>query len=82
MASAYPIDKSNLHEGDFQYWASESLQLAETNAYPGVVVNEPLSDDYINENIDVLKTQVMYAGYRLNKLMQQIYGSNNDLFLQ
>lgn len=49
----------------------------------GVVVNEPLSQDYIDTNKDALKTQMMYAGYRLNRLMQQIYSSNSaDLFLQ
>jgi len=42
------------------------------------VVNEPLSEEYVNNAIDILKTQIMYGGYRLNNLLQSIYGSNKD----
>lgn len=50
----------------------------------GVVPGKALSSEYIAANIDILKTQVMYGGYRLNLLLQSIYGSANqsDLFLQ
>jgi len=74
-ASQYPIDHSKLYPAQFQQWADESLQIAETQVYPGVVANEPLSQAYLNQAEDTSKTQVMYAGYRLNLLLQQIYGS-------
>lgn len=35
IASAYPINKNNLKEGDFQAWADESLALSKSNVYPG-----------------------------------------------
>jgi len=78
MASAYPIDKSQLHDSDFQKWADISFNYSKTDVYPGVVVNEPLSEEYVNNAIDILKTQIMYGGYRLNNLLQSIYGSNKD----
>lgn len=80
IASAYPIDKSKLMEGDFQGWADQSFEIAKADVYPGVTVNEKLSDTYVDNAVDVLKTQIMYGGYRLNKLMQQIYGTSSSSF--
>jgi hypothetical protein len=35
IASSYPIDKSKLHDGDFQAWADQSFELAKSQTYPG-----------------------------------------------
>lgn len=35
IAGAYPIDMNNLHNGDIQYWANESYELAKSQVYPG-----------------------------------------------
>lgn len=40
-----------LHEGDFKEWADYSFKVAKTKAYPGVVVNEPLSDEYVAQAV-------------------------------
>lgn len=78
IASAYPINKNNLNNGDFQAWADQSFELAKSQTYPGVEVNEKLSSTYVAQAADTLKTQIMYGGYRLNNLMQQIYGTNSS----
>lgn len=46
-----------------------------------VVVNKALPQSYIDQAIQVEKTQVMMGGRRLADLMVQIYGTQ-QLFLQ
>jgi len=70
LASGYKVDKSEIYEGDFQKWADLSFEIAKAQVYPGVTVNEKLSDAYVAQAADTLKTQIMYGGYRLSKLMQ------------
>jgi len=77
LASAYSIDKNALYEGDFQKWADLSFEIAKSQVYPGVTNNQKLTDEYVAQAADTLKTQIMYGGYRLNKLMQHIYGSKS-----
>lgn len=35
LASKYSVNKNKLHDGDFQAWADEGLELAKTTVYPG-----------------------------------------------
>ena len=35
LASTYPIDDLKLDDADFNGWATESLDMAETEVYPG-----------------------------------------------
>jgi len=79
IAGAYSIDKSKLYNGSFLAWANESYKLAEEYSYPDVVVNEALSSEYVAQAEEVLKTHMMYGGYRLNNLLQQIYGTNSAI---
>lgn len=81
MASQYSVNKNNLHDGDFQAWADESLTLAQSTVYPGVVEGQALSSEYVASAQDALGYQIMYGGYRLNNLLQSIYGGSNG-FLQ
>jgi len=76
LAHEYPIDKSQMYDGDFQQWATLSYEIATKDVYP-VVVNEKLSAEYVANAVEILSTQVMYGGYRLNNLMQQIYGNKS-----
>lgn len=66
-----------MYDGDFQKWADISYELAKSDVYPGVVVNEKLSDEYVANAVNILSTQMMYGGYRLNNLLQQIYGNKS-----
>lgn len=40
MASAYPIVKSNLYDGNFAEWANQSYTIAVNNVYPGKYLTE------------------------------------------
>jgi len=70
IAKAYPIDSSKLYDGDFQKWADLSFEISKASVYPGVVVGEALSAEYVAQANSILKTQIMYGGYRLNNLLQ------------
>ena len=45
-------------------------------------MNQALSQEYINQAIEVSKTNIMMGGRRLADLMVQIYGNQQQLFLQ
>jgi hypothetical protein len=45
-------------------------------------VNQALSQEYIDQAIEVSKTNIMMGGRRLADLMVQIYGNQQQLFLQ
>jgi hypothetical protein len=77
IAGQYKIDMNKLYDGSFLAWANESFDLAKDYTYPTVEVNEPLSDEYLAQAEEILKTNIMYAGYRLNNLLQSIYGTNS-----
>lgn len=77
LAGDYPIDKSQLYDGDFQKWADESYQISKSSVYPDVHVNQPLSDEYVQQATDILSSRVMYAGYRLSNLLKQIYSTSS-----
>jgi hypothetical protein len=47
----------------------------------GVVEGQALSSEYVASAQDALGYQIMYGGYRLNNLLQSIYGGSNG-FLQ
>lgn len=82
MAETYLIDTASVASGDFQEWANQSFDIAVNNVYPGVVVNQALSQEYIDQAIEVSKTNIMMGGRRLADLMVQIYGNQQQLFLQ
>lgn len=66
-----------MYAGDFQQWANISYNYSKSNVYPGVVPGEPLSDEYKTTAEQILKSQIMYGGYRLNLLLQSIYGQSS-----
>ncbi len=45
-------------------------------------MNQALSQEYIDQAIEVSKTNIMMGGRRLADLMVQIYGNQQQLFLQ
>jgi hypothetical protein len=75
------VDKTLLFDGQFSTWASEGLSLAIDDVYPGVVAGQSLSDDYVEQASEILKSRIMYGGYRLSNLLKSIY-SPADAFLQ
>jgi hypothetical protein len=42
------------------------------------VNNEALSDEYVANAVNILQSQIQYAGYRLNNLLQQIYSTSSS----
>lgn len=81
MAHDYPIDHSKLYPGEFQTWGDLAFDLSKSSVYPGVVPGEALSQEYRDNAEAILKEQIMYGGYRLNLLLQQIYGNKTE-FIQ
>lgn len=87
--SEYPIDESKLYSADFNTWAIESYNLSINDVYlckcswwligrvllAEVFLDEPLTQDYIDNMNSVLRSRMMYAAHRLADLMVRIYGT-------
>jgi hypothetical protein len=57
---------------DFGAWAAESFNLAQTNAYVGIVENGTPSSTYL-QNVEVARRRVIWAGFRLATLLNAIW---------
>jgi len=77
LASQFPVSSSELHAGDFQQWADESVTLAKTYVYPDFVNHEVPSDEYQQSRLPVMQSRLMVGGARLAALIEDIYGSNS-----
>lgn len=74
LNAAYPIDASTIYPGDFNTWAAEGLQLAETMVYPGFNEHTAQTDEYKETTKPILEERVMLGGARLAALISDIYG--------
>jgi S1/P1 Nuclease len=54
-------------------WCLESYNDAVNFAYNGAVLNEQLSEDYVNRAWGVVKKRLALGGYRLSSLIQELY---------
>ena len=79
----YPIDVTLLNDGDFQGWATESLQIAKDQVYAGFTTGESPSDEYRDAAKPILLTRMNYGARRLADTIVDIYGNQSSgLFLQ
>mmetsp|Transcript_14374 Transcript_14374/g.17152 ORF Transcript_14374/g.17152 Transcript_14374/m.17152 type:complete len:219 (-) Transcript_14374:138-794(-) len=76
LAQNYPIDSSNLADGEFKTWGDESLHLAKTIVYPDFVEHVVPTDEYKARALPVMKERLMYGGARLAALIESIYGDS------
>lgn len=77
MNTEYPIDESKLASADFNLWAIESYDLAVSDVYlPEVFLDQPLSQEYIDNMNTLLRSRIVYAAHRLADLMVRIYGTS------
>ena len=53
LSKSYPIDESDLEEGDFDAWAKGSLELSKQFVYPEFTVGDALSQEYIDAALPV-----------------------------
>ena len=82
ISDNFPIDQDKVKPGDFDHWASEGLQVAETYVYPGFVLGSPPSKEYMKKAEQVLKTRMHYGSVRLAETIKDIFESQTGLFLQ
>jgi hypothetical protein len=57
--------------GDVMQWAKESHDLAGTTAYDGLSNGDDLEDDYISKASPVVQNQLLRAGVRLAKVLDE-----------
>jgi len=74
LATDYPIASGTLYAGNFQQWATESLQAAQTYVYADFTEHVMPSDDYISSRLAVAQDRLSYGGSRLAALVADIYG--------
>lgn len=76
IVKEYPFDSllqqitANIHPDD---WAQEGKQIAEQFAYKGLKPNEALPLQYMKDARVVCRKRVALGGYRLGKVLSQIY---------
>jgi hypothetical protein len=58
-------------EGTQRDWAKESHQLAHSHAYADLEQNDDIGDEYINRALPVVRDQLLRAGARLAKMVDQ-----------
>lgn len=76
LAGEYSVSSSDLKAQDFNGWAKESLEMAETFVYPNFVSGEDPDQAYIDAAKPVCEKSLIVAGARLAALMVNIYGDN------
>jgi hypothetical protein len=81
MTVKYDVPSSEYYQANVEQWAAESLDLSESTVYPGVVVNQPLSDAYLAKAAPAAEQRIVYGGRRLAEQIKYIYGSNS-VFVQ
>lgn len=62
-------------------WTEESYDIAITK-YDGVTIDAALPQSYIDENLLVCQERITLGGYRLATLIEYIYPSRSQEFLQ
>ncbi len=60
-------------QGDYKAWAIEAHNLARDVAYTGVKKHVDLTDPYIKPARDVVKSQLLKAGVRLAKVLDETF---------
>ena len=73
IVKGYPIDQSKLALRDYEAWAEEDLDIAINYVYKGFTAGEAPSDEYLATASQVIKTRIMYGGWRLADLIKDIY---------
>ena len=59
-------------------WATESCQLARSNAY-AIPKDGRLGQDYFDKNIPVVNERLTMAGVRLAALLNAVFDENKEL---
>lgn len=64
-------------------WIEESWNICKNNVYKDMFMDKTLdkNDDYIKKNIPIVRKQLALAGYRLSKMMTNIYKEYKNLFV-
>lgn len=75
----YPIDQSQLNDGDFDGWAAEGLDIAKNYVYKDFDWTHTQSDEYLDRAKSVLEPRLVYASERLYQTIVDIYGSESTM---
>jgi len=61
-------------------WANESFEISKTFVYDEINhhENQALPEDYITKGKEITQKQIVLAGYRVNYLIQHLYGSTQE----
>lgn len=78
LMSEYPREELSreLSDENYENWAEESYQLAQSFVYEGIQEHQKPSDEYIKDGIVLSRMRIALAGYRLADLLREIYPSS------
>ncbi len=62
-------------DNKFDVWEKESIDIATTEVYNGITLNEPPSDSYKKKALKIGEERMALAGYRLGDLFNEVFGS-------
>lgn len=79
MASgASAVTKASEYQNtDIASWVQQSYDISKT-LYDGVVINTPLSQEYINNGLTICNERITLGGYRLAYLTEYIFASATE----
>ncbi|MDZ7343175.1 MAG: S1/P1 nuclease, partial [candidate division KSB1 bacterium] len=78
IMARYPLAAltARLHMGDFEAWAKEGYQISKTKVYPATLQREKApSENYRQEAYRLAEAAIALAGYRMAKMLEQLFGS-------
>lgn len=72
------IEPDSVNNMDIQMWEDDSFLIASTSVYAHAIEDKPLPDDYVKNNQEIIKKQIVVGGHRLAYVINFIFGADSQ----